>query len=737
MDRHICSLSTTLRTLFGLAVLSIFICYLPAYSDSTQPSSPSYGKSFHPPIKLLDAEGQSVLETHRPVSAEKTCGVCHDARYIAEHCYHADLGLRAWFRPGQSEAAIHAWDFTSGGIGQWSPLFYRRVSPPGDEKPDLGLADWLRLYGFRYVGGFVGQYGFGDSELTKQQLPRSGVVDDEKEPSSVDGSGSGPATPSKADLISSWDPDLLTTLGGSSQVQRWDWEQSGTLEMNCLLCHLNKPDNAMRINEMKAGHFRWATTATLAKTGVVTRANNVWDYRPEAFDTAGFVTTDDFRLVRPTAMHCGQCHGKVTSSHGELSCLEISLSDYSTLTKGQVFSGEKICDSGLNIENKQKLTRPWDVHASALLECRHCHFSLDNPALLDPPARGRPSHLKFEPRRLSFGEYLERPSHQFAKGDTPQGRIAPQFTTSMRTCRDCHNVEHTHRWLPFKAVHMIRLECETCHIPNVYAPALQSIDWSLPIGESPFLEWRGLESNIRGLPTIRGFRPAILPRKSVDGQVRLGPFNLILATYWIEQCGAPRPVRLADLQRVAAALGTGTGDPAPEPAVFSPAPGSPRRPAQVALTELKAKLLEAGVESPELAAEIWPFGLHHGVAPAELAIHKCETCHSRKSILGSPVSLGGGITALHPSSIKLVAGTGVIEAFSVKTERTKSDYHLHPAPEKAGFYILGKSRFVAIDALGGFTLAAVVVATVIHTVFRIQSRVLGRGIFDRKSVESA
>uniref|UniRef100_UPI00322032A0 hypothetical protein n=1 Tax=Thermogutta sp. TaxID=1962930 RepID=UPI00322032A0 len=122
----------------------------------------------HRPVPLLDANGRNVIASGQPVSAERTCGACHDTRYISDHCYHADLGIRRWFRPGQSEHAAHAWDYTSGGVGGWNPFFYQRLSPPGESKPDLGLADWLRTYGFRYVGGRLGQFGFGDEPLTKR-----------------------------------------------------------------------------------------------------------------------------------------------------------------------------------------------------------------------------------------------------------------------------------------------------------------------------------------------------------------------------------------------------------------------------------------------------------------------------------------------------------------------------------------------------------------------------------------
>ena len=39
-----------------------------------------------------------------------------------------------------------------------------------------------------------------------------------------------------------------------------------------------------------------------------------------------------------------------------------------------------------------------------------------------------PDYLTYDPRRQNIGEYLYRPSHQFAKGDTAQHTVAPEFT---------------------------------------------------------------------------------------------------------------------------------------------------------------------------------------------------------------------------------------------------------------------------------------------------------------------
>ncbi|MBC7353074.1 MAG: hypothetical protein H5U08_12000 [Thermogutta sp.] len=681
----------------------------------------------HRPVPLLDANGRNVIASGQPVSAERTCGACHDTQYISDHCYHADLGIRRWFRPGQSERAAHAWDYTSGGVGGWKPFFYQRLSPPGESKPDLGLADWLRTYGFRYVGGRLGQFGFGNEPLTKRgktaQEQAAAASDTAADGTQVEKSASettASATPGSHSGLT-WDPDLMSTLSGNQPV-RWDWRSSGTLEMNCFVCHLHSPDNTARVEEIKAGRFAWAVTATLARTGAVIRKGTQWEYNKQAFDERGAVVAQSFRIERPTAEQCGQCHGKVVGPHEQLSCLEISWSDWSTLTKGQVFSAQRISDSELNIAGKKNLIRPWDIHAASLLDCRHCHFSLDNPALFEPPARGRPKHLRFEPRRLSFAEYLERPSHQFAKGDTAQGKIAPEFTGTMRTCRDCHDATAAHEWLPFRAVHLARLECETCHIPAVYAPALEAIDWSAPADGQPFLQWRGVTwSSSTTVPVITGFRPVILPRKAMDGEIRLGPYNLVRASYWVEAGASPRPVSLRDLEAI---LSRPAHNPESKSGESSPVFSTSYRrrlPPRYSTTELATQLKNVGVTSPEHVVEIWPFGIHHGVAPARLAIRQCETCHSSRSLLGQAFSLGNVQDDDNSRGARIVPGSGIPEAYRLEISWSSDNpaLILTPNPEKAGFYILGKSRHNWVDWLGFLAFLGVVLTIGVHTSFRV------------------
>jgi hypothetical protein len=50
----------------------------------------------------------------------------------------------------------------------------------------------------------------------------------------------------------------------------------------------------------------------------------------------------------------------------------------------------------------------------------------------------------------------------------------------MRRCENCHDAAVSHRdWLPYIDKHMAALACESCHIPQMHAPAIQSYDWTV------------------------------------------------------------------------------------------------------------------------------------------------------------------------------------------------------------------------------------------------------------------
>jgi len=700
----------------GLAVvLMVGVC----------PATIATGASpIHPPVPLLDAEGQSVVKSGKPVSTMKSCAACHDTQYIAAHSYHVALGRNERMAMG-SLPGRRPWDWSPGTFGRWSPLTYRYLSPPGDRRLDLGTAEWIQQFGARHVGGGPAWHGYGDGPLVERAAASEG------------------------------DPDAHVLDPATGRPHPWDWRASGAVEMNCFLCHVEDPDNDARRKELDEGRFAWANTATLANTSVVRRNSsdfnaresgsrvqgdspifvdtkigtvpvrregNAWSYQADAFRADGTVEATRLGIGRPTSEHCGQCHGATHRGEEPLK-LQPSLAAWSTATKGQVFSGQRISESAVNLKDRQRLTRPWDVHAERLMDCASCHFSLNHPAYYEPTPRTRPEHLEYEPRRLPLGEYVHRPSHQFAKGHTAQGTAARHLDGTMRRCDDCHNAADTHDWLPYRDVHFSRLSCEACHVAETYAPAIRQVDWTVPRpnGE-PAVEWRGTDSPAGGdSALIAGFRPVLLPREDLDGRRRLVPHNLVAAWYWVEGGAAPRPVRLADLK--SALLAPGGYHPEIIQALDTDRDGriadaereldTPEKVAAV-----RRRLEAVGVTQPHIEAEIQPYGLHHGVGPKKWATRNCQTCHTASSRLGAAMVLASAV----PAGVlpRLVGDSGTELAGELQIDAAGQLVY-RPSTREASLYVLGHDRWRWIDALGGLAMAGVVLGVAIHAGLRIRA----------------
>ncbi|HRL14411.1 MAG TPA: hypothetical protein PKX07_21190, partial [Aggregatilineales bacterium] len=124
----------------GLYLIAVGVAV--ASSDAPPPAEPRAPTAppLHPAFVLLDAEGQPVLTSGQPLSTMATCGSCHDTAFIAEHSFHADVGLSEAAAAGDS---VHAWDSGSGYFGRWNPILYRTLTVSGSAYPDLFTADWI------------------------------------------------------------------------------------------------------------------------------------------------------------------------------------------------------------------------------------------------------------------------------------------------------------------------------------------------------------------------------------------------------------------------------------------------------------------------------------------------------------------------------------------------------------------------------------------------------------------
>ncbi len=644
----------------------------------------------HPNFPLLDASGANVLTSGKAASTDKTCGACHDTAFIQSHAFHADLGLSDMTTAGKAASGT-PWDTSDGLFGKFDPLANRYLTQAGDERLDLSTAEWLKLVGGRVAGG-------GPATTSRSGGPLTGAAAGGPEAAILD-----PAT---------------------GQPRAWDWSQSGVMEMNCFLCHTANPNNGARIEALQAGRFGDAVTATLAGTGLVTMSGTGWIWNPAAFDANGEVKADFVQIQDPTNENCAQCHGVVHTDSSPLTLAACDLSQPQTATTGQVIAAQKISDSGLNLADKDKLAYAWDVHAERGLKCTDCHYSLNNPVHYQEAQENKPSHLTYDPRRLDIGDYIKQPNHNLARGQSAQYDVAPEGKATMRRCESCHDAVKTHaNWLPYTERHMQEVACETCHIPQLHAPAIQSYDWTVikPNG-APVSECRGIEGQNTVTDLVTGYRPVLMRRANVDGRSMLAPYNLISSWFWIydDANGNVRPVRQIDLQ--AAYLEGGSYRPAIVAAFDADGDGaisdaeltidSDAKKAAVA-----AQLAALGLHNPRIDGQVQPYSINHDVVRGDAALRDCQACHSDGSNIAAPLQLSGHIPAgVLPAFVK-----NVNVAASGDVTRSGGSLLYQPEPERDGLYVFGHNHVSWLDWLGALVFAGTLLAILAHGTLRYLS----------------
>lgn len=425
-------------------------------------------------------------------------------------------------------------------------------------------------------------------------------------------------------------------------------------------------------------------------------------------------------IHKPRDENCAQCHGIVDNS------LEIPLtisddiaSRSMTELTGQIISPQKISNSGLNVAGKDSLTHPFDVHADRVVGCVNCHYSLNNPVYFQQRAESRPAHLDFDPRRLTNADYLERPLHQVAKGSSVHGLNAMESINSMRRCESCHDAENVHEWLPYRKRHFASLACESCHIPKLYGPALQSVDWTLVDADGePLRQYREIDGDPASADTlIGGFRPVMLPRDNVGGKRKLAPFNLVSNWYWV----AGSPARRIPAEELLLAL-YHNGRLHPELVQVLDLNGD----GKVENAELRIetpdqtqavlqRLETSGFEEVSMVAEVQPYSVSHSVVNGVWATKQCDSCHGSESVLAAafPLSdyLPGGMlpVATHQEQVELNgsfntgAGGGTV---FVADNRA------------SGYYIIGLSGLAWVDQLGLLMFLGITFGVTVHAIGR-------------------
>ena len=683
----------SLFTITGLLILALAIGVGTALA-SPEPAPTTQASVLHPNFVLLDADGVSVLESNNAVSTLKTCGQCHETEFITSHAFHSDLGLSDY------NAQSKTFDASNGLFGQWNPLSYRFLSNSSDERLDLSTAEWLMLNGERVVGS-------GPATTSRDGNALDNLKDDIENPETA-----------------------ILDENGNAAV--WDWDKSGTMEMNCFLCHLKTPNTAARAEAIRAGEFGKANTATLLDLNIVSKSADGWTWNPTAFNENGELKSEMLAIQDPTNKNCATCHGEVHPTSGDpLAINQCDLEFPLTATTGQVISGQRINASGMNLTNKEELGRPWDIHAQRELKCTDCHFALNNPAHISELQSNNPEHLIYDPRSLEINEYLQKPDHNFARGQSAQSSVAPEYKGTMRRCENCHDASKGHAdWLPYVDTHMDVIACETCHIPRMYAPAIQTYDWTVVTAKGQAAtDCRGVEGAPNALTSlVTGYEPVLLNRTNIDGKTLLAPYNLITSFYWVydDPSENKRPVRQIDLE---AAYLDGENYTSDIVAAFDANSDGKLSASELAIDSpakedtVKAKLAALGLNNPRIEGMVQPYSINHNVTKGDDAINDCKACHNEESRMTQSIKLAdhAPITPVFDTDNN-VSGSGEI----VK-DGTGALYYT-PIPANDKIYVFGSSRISWIDWLGALLFAGSLLGVLAHGTLRyIASRKQPKG----------
>ena len=496
------------------------------------------------------------------------------------------------------------------------------------------------------------------------------------------------------------DSDAWLRLFGSRHVG--GGPVADRVEMDCLICHSDLSDHEARNAALEEGDYEWANSAPLAQKDILLKVDGQWQWNLEMFQADGSLIDGVLSIRKPGDENCAQCHGQV-DNHLEVPLTvsaDLSMRSMTDRT-GQIFSPQKLSNSGLNIAGKDLLNHAFDVHSDRVIGCVDCHYSLNNPVYFQQREESRPAHLDFDPRRLTIAEYLERPMHQFAKGHSTLGLAAVQSENSLRRCESCHDASNVHGWLPYKERHFNSLACESCHIPSLYGPALQSLDWTLVDKDGqPQRHYRDIEGDpATAQSLIEGFHPVLLARENVGGKRKLAPFNLVSSWYWL----AGDPVQPVSRAALVAALYQGD-ELNPELLKVLDDNGDGRLTgvelkldSEARATAVSSRLEASGLQNVRMIGEITPFSINHNVVNGQWATRDCADCHGEDSLLASAFTLSdytpGGLApvAMVSTQVSFTGDIQMAEDGSVSyTPNSRAD----------GFYIIGLHNIALVDLVG-------------------------------------
>lgn len=696
-----------LRTSLALVCLGMLVAGLARvrlYGAQTSPEKIAVESEFrktlpklaHPAIVLKDETGRNVLESGKPISTRKTCGGdCHDYDFIT-NSFHFQQGKSEMDSQLLKSHGIAPYNSSPGMFGKFSLIPNRQLTHldiKDTADADMSQPEWLTKCGGCHTGGGISEYDLqGHKFLTPEGKP-----------------------------IGPLDPSYTIRDRETGQIVPWDWQKSGSAEADCFLCHVPKANRGARRKEMASGNFRWANNATLTETGILTRQENgEFKYNRAAFNADGTVKPEMLDLSDPTLENCAMCHGFTARNATKIQVIQYADIMRGTEKAGWIYNGAKISDTvSPDIVGKEKMNYPWDIHAAKGMICIDCHFAPNNPGRMiheDPK-----KNLRYKPAEEDIAVYLKRPDHNFARGNIPPETVNVTRHNSMRDCRDCHDAEKGHDFLPNKRIHFKALACQTCHIPAVHFWAYRSDDWAflMDTGTSR-ITYRGINGSIVDPESeVTGYLPAYIPTADRTGNAQIRPTNLITGVYWFDK-SKQRPVFTWQVQQAFFAERPAGADWTYRPEIlknFADKEGIIDLPQAVYDTPEKIALVRGllqkygGVEDPELHIDITPWAMSHSTVGKEQATRECTACHARQSLLHRPLDLN---TTL-PKGVPVFYRGQRIDVVNYQQPEPTFD---NRALLKQ-FYVMGNSRVPWIEWLGWLAVVAGTLFALAHGALRL------------------
>jgi thiosulfate reductase cytochrome b subunit len=260
------------------------------------------------------------------------------------------------------------------------------------------------------------------------------------------------------------------------------------------------------------------------------------------------------------------------------------------------------------------------------------------------------------------------------------------------------------------------VSCESCHIPELYAPSRQTVDWTvLTASGSPSYSCRGIEKSGEtfGEALISSTIPVLMPRENGDGSTALAPYNLITAWFWVY--GDPaRPVPLRELE--AAWLEDGAYHPDVLDAFDADGDGQlseaelfidDERKESIIATRLSAQ----GLDDPRIQGEVQPYSINHDVTHGGWVTKDCRTCHGETSRVSAPMQLAGRVPGGIMPALAQDANTSWTGELT--TDENGALYY-NPEPGESGIYIFGHDSVYWIDLLGSLLFLGVLGGVTLH-----------------------